>query len=263
MSRSARRATLALLTLLAVLAGGTAAASAADRYVALGDSYSSGTGTRTYTNEACQRSNSAYPALLAAARPNTALTFVACSGAKTGDVLANQISAVTSTTKLVSISIGGNDAGFADVLTECAKPAWASDCAGAVTTAQSYIRTTLPGKLNAVYAQIKSRAPSAKVAVMGYPRIFNGEDCNAATFFSPDDETRLNATADLMRSTIRTRAQAYGFSFGDVIPPFVGHAVCDTSAWINGLSNPIGESYHPNITGHRSGYLPVARGILG
>lgn len=263
MSRSLRRASLALLAILVALSVGTAAASAADRYVALGDSYSSGTGTRTYTNAACQRSNSAYPALLAAARPNTALTFVACSGATTADVLANQISSVTASTKLVSISIGGNDAGFADVLTECALPAWASNCAAKVAAAQSYITGTLPAKLNAVYAQIKSRAPSAKVAVMGYPRIFQGEDCNAATFFSPDDETKLNATADLMRSTIRTRAQAYGFSFGDVIPAFVGHAVCDSPAWLNGFSNPIGESYHPNVTGHKSGYLPVARAILG
>jgi lysophospholipase L1-like esterase len=262
-SRSIRRASLAIAATLVALLAGTAVASAADRYVALGDSYSSGTGTRTYTNESCQRSNSAYPALLAAARPNTALTFVACSGAKTGDVLANQIQSVTSTTKLVSISIGGNDAGFSDVITECALPAWASDCAGAVTTAQNYIRNTLPGKLNSVYAQIKSRAPSAKVAVLGYPRIFNGEDCQAATFFSPDDETRLNATADLIRTVVRGRAQAYGFSFGDVIPGFVGHAVCDTPAWLNGLSNPVGESYHPNVTGHRSGYLPVARAILG
>jgi lysophospholipase L1-like esterase len=258
-----RRAALALATTLAVLVAGTAAASAADRYVALGDSYSSGTGTRTYTNADCQRSNAAYPALLAAARPNTALTFVACSGATTADVLANQIQSVTSTTKLVSISIGGNDAGFADVLTECALPAWASNCAAAVTTAQNYIRNTLPAKLNSVYAQIRSRAPTAKVAVLGYPRIFNGEDCNAATFFSPSDETSLNATADLMRTTIRGRAQAYGFSFGDVIPAFIGHAVCDTPAWLNGFSNPVSESYHPNVTGHKSGYLPVARAILG
>lgn len=263
MTRSLRRASVALLATLASLSAGTAAASAADRYVALGDSYSSGTGTRTYTNEACQRSNAAYPALLAAARPNTALTFVACSGATTSDVLANQIQSVTSTTKLVSISIGGNDAGFSDVITECALPAWASDCASKVATAQAFIRGTLPGRLNSVYAQIKSRAPSAKVAVVGYPRIFNGEDCQAATFFSPDDETKLNATADLIRTTIRTRAQAYGFSFGDVIPPFVGHAVCDSPAWLNGLSNPIGESYHPNTAGHKSGYLPVVRGILG
>lgn len=263
MSRFRPRALAALVSVILLALCGATAASAADRYVALGDSYSAGTGTRSYTDATCDRSNLAYPALLAAARPSTALTFVACSGATTADVLANQISSVTSTTKLVSISIGGNDAGFASVITACALPAWASDCPGKVATAQAYIRNTLPAKLDAVYAQIKSRAPSAKVAVLGYPRIFNGEDCQAATFFSPDDETRLNATADLMRDTIRTRAQSYGFSFGDVIPAFVGHAVCSSTAWLNGLSNPISDSYHPNVTGQRSGYLPVARAILG
>lgn len=48
-----------------------------------------------------------------------------------------------------------------------------------------------------------------------------------------------------------------------MIPPFVGHAVCDSPAWPNGLSNPVGEGYHPNVAGHRSGCLPVARGVLG
>ena len=84
-----------------------------------------------------------------------------------------------------------------------------------------------------------------------------------ATFFSPDDETRLNATADLMRDTIKARAAAYGFTFKDAIPSFIGHAVCDTTEWLNGLSNPTSESYHPNRTGHSSGYLPLARAVLG
>src|SRR5436190_9331779 len=82
------------------------------RYVALGDSYSSGTGTRTYFDSTCQRSVYAYPYLLSQRRANTQLTFAACSGAKTGDVLNNQVSSVTSDTKIVTITIGGNDAGF-------------------------------------------------------------------------------------------------------------------------------------------------------
>ena len=45
--------------------------------------------------------------------------------------------------------------------------------------------------------------------------------------------------------------------------PFVGHAVCDTTEWLNGLSSPTSESYHPNRTGHASGYLPLARQVLG
>jgi len=97
---------------------------------------------------------------------------------------------------------------------------------------------------------------------VGYPRIFNGEDCNAATFFSPAEETRLNQTADLLDTTIRERASAYGFSFVDPRTAFSGHAVCDSPEWINGLSNPVAESYHPNRTGQSSGYAALVDDYL-
>ena len=49
--------------------GGVTAAASADNYVALGDSYSSGTGTRDYSlNSGCQRGPYAYPALIKADR---------------------------------------------------------------------------------------------------------------------------------------------------------------------------------------------------
>jgi lysophospholipase L1-like esterase len=245
--------------------GGTSPAVAGERYVALGDSYSSGTGTRTYFDSNCQRSVYAYPSLVDVQRPNTDLVFAACSGAKTSNVLADQVSSVTSTTRWVTITIGGNDAGFSSVITECAQPWWSSNCNGAIDTAQSYIRNTLPGKLDQVYNAIKSRAPTATVIVLSYPRLFMGVDCNAGTFFSSDEMTRLNQTADLLRDTTRTRTTAAGatFRFKDAIPPFVGHAVCSSTEWINGLSNPIGESYHPNRTGHSSGYAPLVRQVMG
>ena len=93
----------------------------------------------------------AYPYLLSQQRANTQLVFAACSGAQTGDVLNNQVASLTADTKIVTITIGGNDAGFSSVITECAKPEWASVCDARVATAQSYIRNTLPGQLNQVY----------------------------------------------------------------------------------------------------------------
>ena len=60
-----------------------------------------------------------------------------------------------------------------------------SDCNGAIDDAQAFINNTLPGKLATLYASIKSKAANAKVVVVGYPRIFNGEDCNAGTWFGP------------------------------------------------------------------------------
>jgi lysophospholipase L1-like esterase len=258
-----RTSTIRAALLAAALCLLAASPALADRYVALGDSYSSGVGTRTYYDTNCQRSVYAYPYLLSQQRANTQLVFAACGGAKTGDVLNTQVGNLTAGTAIVTITIGGNDAGFSDVIVECAKPSWASNCAGRVTTAQNYIRNTLPGKLDQVYSSIKSRSPSATVVVLGYPRLFNGEDCNAGTWFSPDDETRLNATADLLRDITKGRAVAAGFTFKDAIPPFVGHAICDSTEWLNGLSNPTSESYHPNRTGQSAGYLPLVRAVVG
>jgi hypothetical protein len=76
-----------------------------------------------------------------------------------------------------------------------------------------------------------------------------GEDCNAGTWFSPGEQTRLNATADLLSEAIEARATSYGFAYVDPRPAFTGHAVCDDVEWINGLSFPIRESYHPNRAG--------------
>jgi lysophospholipase L1-like esterase len=257
-----RRLALPLAVLMLVLAF-AGSAFAADKYVALGDSYSSGTGTRSYTlDSTCQRSIYAYPYLVAQARPNTSLTFAACSGAVTADVLNKQMSSVTTDTRFVTITIGGNDAGFSSVITQCALP-WPWSCDSNITNAQSFIKNTLPGRLDNVYNAIRSHAPTATVIVLGYPRLFMGVDCNAGTFFSGDEMTKLNATADLLASVTSARAAAHGFIFKDAIPPFVGHAVCSSSEWLNGLSDPVSDSYHPNRLGHSLGYEPLVRSVTG
>jgi len=253
----------ALLVLVTPLISSGPAQASAPSYVALGDSYSSGTGTRSYISDgtSCQRATYAYPSLIAASR-GYALNFRACSGARIGDVTNSQLGALSSGTRYVTISVGGNDAGFADVLTECATPWWAGDCNGAIDSAQSFINNTLPGRLSTLYTSIRSKAPNAKVVVVGYPRIFMGEDCNAGTWFSPAEMTRLNQTADLLNSRTSTVAANKGFSFANPTSRFVGHAVCDDVEWINGLSNPVSESYHPNRAGHGSGYTPIVSPLL-
>lgn len=265
--RARRRPILASLSLLAgVLAGPvlTAPAHAAGAsYVALGDSYSSGVGTRSYIDDgtSCDRSTYAYPYLIAHSK-GYALSFQACSGATTGTVTSGQLGTLSSATTFVTISVGGNDAGFSNVITECAEPGWMSDCGGAIDKAQSFITNTLPGRLSTLYASIRSKAPNAKVVVVGYPRLFNGEDCNAGTWFSPTEETRLNQTADLLNSKTSAAATAKGFTFANPTSRFIGHAVCDDPEWLNGLSSPTSESYHPNRTGQASGYVPLVSPLL-
>ncbi|GAA1825896.1 SGNH/GDSL hydrolase family protein [Microlunatus capsulatus] len=251
------------LVLLAPTAGPAAAAGTS--YVALGDSYSSGTGTRSYLSDGttCQRSAYAYPSLIAT-RSSLALNFRACSGAKVADVSSLQLPALSSTTSYVTLTVGGNDAGFASVLTECAKPSWASNCNAAVDRAQSIIRTQLPAGLTALYKAIRTRAPQARVVVAGYPRIFNGEDCNLLTWFSPTEEARLNATADLLNSTIQAAVagSGAGLTYSSPTARFVSHAVCDDVEWLNGLASPTSESFHPNRSGHASGYYPLVSTAL-
>lgn len=250
---------------VAALWGATAGEAWAVRYVALGDSFSSGTGTRTYYDSSCERSVYSYPHLVRNAHPAWTFVHAACGGAKTGDVINTQSAQLTPGTNWVTYTIGGNDAGFSRVITECAQPSWASNCDAAIDRAHAYIKNTLPGRLDLVNNKIKSRSPHAKVIVLSYPRLFMGEDCDAGTWFSPDEQTRLNITASMLRRRLRAAASRAGanFFFKNAIPAFAGHAVCDSVEWVNGLSNPVGESYHPNRAGHSSGYTPLVRSVLG
>jgi len=251
-----------LVFLLAALAAVSARAASADQYAALGDSYSSGVGTGSYTlDSACKRSVYAYPYLVAQKRSNTSLTFVACSGAKTSDLLANQLQAVTSTTSIVTLTIGGNDIGFANLIYQCTL----SDCSSALDSTRLNLEATLGSSLDAVYNAIKSHAAfGAKIVVLGYPHVFSGAACFGTLGISSTEETKANQLSDALDHVIATHAAADGVVYQSAIGAFTGHAVCSSSPWLNGLNLfNTGESYHPNRTGHSSGYVPLVRAIIG
>jgi lysophospholipase L1-like esterase len=256
-----------LATAAAVLGGLAATPASADptalagKYVALGDSYSSGTGAGSYGNSgSCKRSANAYAQLWANANGPSAFSFVACSGAETTDVLNNQVSAVTADTSLVTISIGGNDAGFADVMTDCNLGS-DSSCVARNQEAQDYARNQLPARLDAVYGAIDSRAPSAQVVVLGYPHIYVlGGSCSVG--LSETKRAAINGSADVLADVISSRAAAFGFTFVDGRSAFAGHEICASGArWLNSITWPIDESYHPNAAGQRGGYYPALEAV--
>jgi len=253
-------ATAALIVTSAVLAAPQAQA-AAPAYTALGDSYSSGVGTREYYADSggCQRSPHAYP-VIDAGRLGAVLTFAACSGARIGDVLSGQLGSLSASTAYVTVSAGGNDLGWSAVIVQCAKP-WPYTCWGDIDRAEAYIRTTLPGQLDQLYSQIRQRAPNARAVAVGYPKLFNGQECNAIARISPGEQARLNSAADLLATTIAAKAAANGFSFADARTAFTGHTVCGNPEWINGTSWPLNESYHPNRNGH-VGYAAIVESAL-
>ncbi len=255
-------AVTALVTTAGLVAGALPAAASTATYTALGDSYSSGVGTRAYISDGtnCQRSTYAYPELDAASL-GAALTFAACGGAKVADVLNTQLGSLNAGTTYVTVSVGGNDAGFSDVIEQCALP-WPWTCESQIASAEAFITNTLPGRLDQLYTAIRAKAPAAKVVVVGYPRLFNVTDCQSLARISPAEQSELNSGADLLDVTMRGRASAHGFGFVDPRAAFTGHAVCDSVEWINGLSNPVSESYHPNRTGQSSGYAPLVKAAL-
>ncbi|MFG2619855.1 SGNH/GDSL hydrolase family protein [Streptomyces sp. NPDC048507] len=260
LSRAAALASSLLLAAGAALLGaGQAAAAQADfGYVALGDSYSSGVGAGNYDGASgdCKRTTRAYPALWAAAHSPQTFSFAACSGARTGDVLSGQLAPLNSGTDLVSITIGGNDAGFADVMTTCVLQS-ESTCVGRVNQAKAYVDSTLPGQLDQVYNAIHSRAPGAHVVVLGYPRFYklNG---NCVTGLTEGERGAINGASDYLNAAIAKRAADHGFTFAPVASTFTGHEICSGDAWLHSLNwLNIGESYHPTAAGQSGGYLPA------
>ncbi|HXT45890.1 MAG TPA: SGNH/GDSL hydrolase family protein [Pseudonocardiaceae bacterium] len=273
-----RRSRLRQVTaLLAAVAGvltaatSTAAASTGERwqgppvpstvnYAALGDSYSSGVGTGVYDPASgdCARSPLSYPPLWAAEHNPAGFRFVACSGATTGDVRGDQITALDPGTDLVTITIGGNDAGFADVLRTCTVAATDSICIAAVDAAEEFARTQLPGRLAQAYTAIRGAAPRAQVIVLDYPRLFElTPGCADPLAPNLTRRQKLNEGADVIDSVIyKAVVSQPGFGFVDVRDEFAGHGVCSPDPWINGPSVPtfVGP-YHPTQQGYRDGYL--------
>ncbi len=244
----------------AAITAATPASAAGANYVALGDSYSAGVGAGNNDGTSCDRSPNAYGPLWAAANSTASFSFVACSGAKTGDVRANQLSALSASTTLASITIGGNDAGFADVMQTCVLSG-DDTCLSAVDTAKSYAQNTLPGNLSSLFSDMKAAAPNAKFVALDYPHLYT--ITSVCVGLSNTKREALNGASDAIDSVIQSAASGAGFTFADVRSQFSGHELCSGDDWLNAVTIPIGNSYHPTGLGQSSGFLPVFSSAAG
>jgi hypothetical protein len=240
-------------------------------YVALGDSYSAGTGTGPgFTGEpGCRQSIYSYPYRLHNAHSGWKFIDKACHGAVTANVINTQVNALTENTKWVTYTIGGNDAGFSNVLHAC----WfwgGSTCNAELQKAENIINGTLPAQLDKINHLIKLKAKWAKVIVLDYPRIFKviPEDCNNWTFFLEADMIKMNKLAELLGKKLKEAASRAGpadFRFVDVMPAFEPHALCSAEPWLTNFTKTPDEdeSFHPNTLGHEFGYFPAVLGVTG
>jgi lysophospholipase L1-like esterase len=231
-------------------------------YAALGDSYSSGVGAGSYgSSGSCYRSSKSYPQLWASAHSGTSFTFLACSGAKTGDVI-GQANSIPSNATLVTVTVGGNDAGFSDVIQTCTLGS-DSDCTNRVNTAKTYVNNTLPALLTNTYNTIKAKAPGARLVVLSYPRFYTVPG-SCWVGLSDTKRTAINSGADTLASVIQSRAASAGATFVDVRSSFVGHNICSSADdYLHSLTWPVIESYHPTVAGQSGGYYAPLRSAIG
>ena len=200
--------------------GTSATAAPSVRYVALGDSYSSGVGAGD-ENGSCDQSPYAYGPLWASANSPVSFTFAACSSATTSSVISSQLSSLSASTTLVSITIGGNDVGFSSIMETCILGS-TSACESAVSQAEQYASTTLPGNLSALFADIKAGAPNAKVVVLDYPDFYD-LSVPVCLGLSSADHQALDSGINDLDGVIQTAADNAGFYFADVRTQFSGH----------------------------------------
>ncbi|MCW2717710.1 SGNH/GDSL hydrolase family protein [Pseudonocardia sp.] len=279
-SRTARWA-ISLLTPLAAMAlAATPAAAATDdepafgSYVALGDSYAAGPliPLQIGLPPGCLRSNQNYPSKVARVLGITDFRDVSCSGATTDDLVgsqsvslgvnAPQLDTLGPDTALVTMTMGGNDIGFASIIEECAKRSplhpLGTACkdfypSGGSDPLSARVDATAP-KIAAALGAIEKRSPHAKVVLVGYPTILpdTGPGCFPVVPFSAGDVAYLRGVEKELNAMLAEQADEAGVQYVDTYAPTVGHDVCTLpgTKWIEGLvpTSPAAP-VHPNELG--------------
>lgn len=281
-ARAGRRAACLLAaSLLVLVAPAGARAQPSGSLIAFGDSFSSGEGGGGYdpASGQCDRSDGSWPFRLAAAAGLRRQSF-ACSGAKVDDVLHGgqlgtlpaQLSALDShpPADIITISIGGNDVGFKNVLMRCATPFVHCDHLRRLHPTSAEVDDSiarLERSLAQVYGAIRKAEPAAKLVVMGYPRLFPRDPSASAGGISPTEMRYLNAKAVALDAAIERAVDAAGATYVDVLDALDGHEVTTADPWITVPQGPVDAkgwlrfvthlkgTFHPNA----EGYAALAR----
>lgn len=279
-----RLAGAGLAALLAVPAMSTAvayaspsAASQISDYVALGDSFAAGPLILPQKDldhiAPCTRSAINYPSLLARSLDAKQFTDASCSGAVTDDIdrvsqgtsllgtrIPPQVDRLSKDTDLVTLTIGGNDAGLVGIAMKCAyRVPSKTPCATEKLKRDARAQVDAVGsKLTRVLRAIKSRAPSARILVTSYTQYADVErsDCSNQ-FVNPKDIAAMQEVVSRLAEVQEASAEAVGAEYVDLITPAAGHDACSSDPWAN-AAQPIvnlrdfSVAFHPTAAGERA-----------
>jgi hypothetical protein len=242
------------------------------KYVALGSSFASGPGVAEQASDSapsCMQSSSNYPHLLAARR-GLQLTDRTCSGAKTADLLTDhqnglppQITAVNSQTRLVTITIGGNDLRYIGNL-------YGESCQNAPervpgrlkpgiceVTSDATVQTALavlPQHMHDIVAAVRERSPSAVIVFVNYVGIL--PPAGTCTERAPLTEQEIRNARLLAAKLVEITSAVAGQEHTKLLDAdklSQGHDVCSSDPWIFPFTFPSTPAtfapaiYHPNL----------------
>ena len=264
---------LAVLTTLAALVL-AAPASAAPRYVALGDSYAAGPVIPVQLPPfGCLKSSNNYGHLVQLQTPFPEFADPTCSGAKTDHMTAPQgvtpgpnppqFDSLTADTTAVTLTIGGNDIGFSSIAQNCfvTQPTNGSPCkdrytAGGTDQISQRIADTAP-KVAAVLQGIRSRSPQSTTYVVNYSAILphHGPGCYPQMPLAKGDVPYLRAKEEELNAMLATQAAANGAKLVDVYAASVGRDACALPGvrWVEPVV-PVNAAapIHPNLLGMKA-----------
>ncbi|MDQ3760266.1 MAG: SGNH/GDSL hydrolase family protein [Actinomycetota bacterium] len=273
-----RRVVLAAAaTMLALFGFPTAGAAktvrSPEHYVALGDSYAAGPFIPVQRADpiGCNRSTRNYPARLAEALRIRNYTDVSCSGATTENMTAAQpvplgtnppqFDALRPDTDLVTVTISGNDIGFADIVQTCARlgatdpfgnPCERAATAGGTDIYAQRIDATAP-KLARVLEGIRARSPRATVLLVGYLRILPPVGgCFPVFPIARGDVPYLDGVQQQFTAMLADQAFNEGVVFIDSYANSLGHDACQLPGvkWVEGtVPTSPAAPVHPNAAG--------------
>lgn len=236
-------------------------------YVAMGSSFAAGPGIPEYHETPaapCYRSTQNYARQLAR-RLDLALVDVSCSGAVTAHLtgprgpIPPQLDALSPDTRLVTITIGGNDLGYIGGLTaaSCAglmrETGVEADCPPLIALPAELTFAELAQRMDAIAKEVRRRAPQAHLVFVDYLVVLPEAGTCPATPLGAQDADGARYIARRLAAITRMVASQNGASIITASEFSKGHDACSADPWMNGYPRPgapvAGALYHPNVKG--------------
>lgn len=270
---------IAVIATLFLLYQGKREPAGTPAYVALGSSFAAGAGLgplQSGSPLACARSIGGYPPQLARLR-RMDIVDMSCGGAVTEHLLHGgqffqgaQLRVITPATRLVTITIGGNDVGYVGDLSMLAARNTDSLFGWSVRKAWSGPKTSrerdfpkLYRQLTTLLANIRQRAPKARIVLATYPTILPNEGSCARLSLSPAEAASMRQVGEMLAETTRAAAKSSGVLLVDMNELGRAHNACAATPWVRGWTNGGVAPFHPTDEGARATAQDIAKALGG